>query len=180
MTKEGFEVYKLYLALQRHFSTDYDFFKYHGKVRATTDSYSKRNDLYSFEKLTKIVLPEDRIDFFVAHFLENPKCWIRNMSKAKMEQYHARIKNFPTIFSDELQKIALIGPGTCIKVQNDIPEIHKMVLNDSITIETVIAIDKFYPFIDKHANEVKISFLWPDYIQKLTIVGNKPIISTII
>lgn len=167
MTKAGYEAYKLYLALQRHFSTNYDFFKYHGKVNVSTDAYSKRNDMFSFEKLTKIVLKEDLQDFFVAHFLENPKCWIRNMSKAKMEQHRAKVKNFSTKFREDLEYLSTYHLPDLIKVENDIPQIHKLVIDGTINIETLIAMDHFYPFIDKHAEKVKVSFVWPDYLQKL-------------
>lgn len=167
MTKAGFEAYKLYLALQRHFSTNYDFFKYNGKVNVSTEAYSKRNDMFSFEKLSKIVLPEDLTDFFVAHFLENPKCWIRNMSKPKMEQYQAKIKNFSPKFREDLEYLVNFSLPDLIKVENDIPKIHKLALEDKISIETVIAMDKFYPFIDKHQKECNVPLLWPDYIQKL-------------
>ena len=172
MTKDGYEAYKLYLALQRHFSTNYDFFKYHGKVNASTEAYSKRPDMYSFEKLTKIVLKEDLEDFFIAHFLENPKCWIKSMSKSTLDRYQAQIKNFSTTFRDDLEKISQFSLPGLMTVENDIPQIHKLVISNSITIETVIAIDKFYPFIDRHNEQVKISFVWPDYIDK--IVNYRP------
>ena len=106
MTRKGFEAYKLYLALQRHFSTTYDFHKYNGKVNASTAAYEKRNDMYSFEKLTKIVNEDELLDFFVCHFLENPKCWIRNMNKQNYEKYKAKLKNFPTTFREELQYLS--------------------------------------------------------------------------
>ena len=102
MTKDGFEVYRMYLALQRHFSTDYDYFEYNGKVKVSTDAYSKRNDLYAFEKLTHIIKKEDREDFFVSHFLDNPKEWIRNMSKQKLDEYKAVYRNFPIKFQEQL------------------------------------------------------------------------------
>ena len=102
MTKDGYEVYIMYLALQRHFSTNYDYFQYNGKVKASKDAYSARNDIFSFEKLTKIIRKEDREDFFVAHFLENPKEWIRNMSKPKMEEFRAKFRMFPIKFKEDL------------------------------------------------------------------------------
>jgi len=167
MTKQGYECYKLYLALQRHFSTNYDFFKYNGKVNASVTAYEKRNDAFSFEKLSKIVLEEDLLDFYVAHFVQNPKCWIRNMSKSTFEQYKAKIKNFPSTFREELEYISQFPLPSLMKVGNDIPEIHKFAINGKISLETLIAIDKFYPFIDKHAQEVKISFVFPEHISLL-------------
>ena len=42
MTKTGYEIYIKYLALQKHFSTDYDYFKFNGRVKAGVDAYNRR------------------------------------------------------------------------------------------------------------------------------------------
>ena len=175
MTKEGYEVYIMYLALQRHFSTNYDYFQYNGKVKASKDAYSARNDIFSFEKLTKIIRKEDREDFFVAHFLENPKEWIRNMSKPKMEEYRAIFKNFPSKFEQDLHFIKLNNPANMIFCNEDkIPEIHKYCINNTISIETVCMLDEIFPYIEKHQKVVKVPFVWPDYINK--VVKYKPFV----
>ena len=168
MTKAGYNAYKLYLALQRHFSTEYDFFKYNGKVNTSVEAYYKRPDAFSFEKLSNIVLEDEMIDFFVCHFVENPKMWIRNMSKSNLEVYRAKIKNFPTKFREDLQYISQFSLPDLMKCENDIPEIHKMVISNKISLETVIAMNKFYPFIEKHKEKCSVPFVWPDYVQKLT------------
>lgn len=167
MTKSGYETYILYLALQRHFSTNYDFFLYAGKVRASKDAYAKRNDVYSFEKLTKIIPAEDRVDFFVAHFKDNPKQWIKNMSKSGLEKYRALFKNLPNTFKTDLEYIKLIGPGKAIKCDRDIPLIHDKVMSKTITIESVIVLDMLHPFIERHKQECDVTFLWPDYLMSL-------------
>jgi len=166
MTKEGFEVYKMYLAMQRHFSTDYDFFKYNGKVNVSVDAYQKRNDIFSFEKLTKIIPRKDRTDFFVAHFLDNPKEWIKSMSKEKLDQYKAKMKNLPITFRNDLEYIKAVGPSKMMVVE-DIPLIHKKVMEGEIAIETLLLIDGIFPFINKHAEQVTVPFVWPDHLKRL-------------
>lgn len=168
MTKEGYEVYIMYLALQRHFSTNYDYFLYNGKVKASIDTYSNRNDVFSFEKLSKIIRKEDREDFFVAHFLDNPKEWIRNMSKQKLDEYKAIYKNFPIKFEQDMQFIKMNIPSKMIACDaNTIPSIHKNVISKNLSIESIIVLDMIFPFIDKHQEEVKVPFVWPDYISKI-------------
>ena len=167
MTKAGYESYKLYLALQRHFSTDYDFFKYHGKVRASVEAYEKRSDKFSFEKLVKILDSQFHTDFYVSHFLDNPREWVKNMSKSKWEGYKATYKNLPTKFKEDLQYIKMIGPGSAIKYDRDIPIIHEKVINNTISKESVILLDSLFPFIDKHDKEIDIGFVWPEHIQSL-------------
>ena len=168
MTKDGYEVYVMYLALQRHFSTDYDYFLYNGKVKASTDAYSSRNDVFSFEKLSKIIKKEDREDFFVAHFLDNPKEWIRNMSKQKLDDYKAVYRNFPITFKEHLYYLQINGPAKMIKaVPDKIPHIHNSCINGSISLETVCVLDDIFPFLEAHEDVVKVPFVWPDYINKV-------------
>lgn len=167
MTRDGYECYKMYLAIQRHFSTSYDFFKYNGKVNASTEAYSNRNDMFAFEKLSRIILEDERIDFFVCHFLENPKCWIRSMSKQNYEKYKSKLKQFPLKFKDDLEYISQYNPAELMAVNGDIPLIHKLCINKKIDLETLIAMDKFFGFIDKHATEVQVPFVFPDHIEKL-------------
>lgn len=168
MTKDGYEVYIMYLALQRHFSTNYDYFLYNGKVKASTEAYSSRNDVFSFEKLSKIIRKEDREDFFVAHFLENPKEWIRNMSKQKLEEHKAKFRNFPIKFKEDLYYIQINGPSSMIASQPDkIPLIHSSCINGSVSLETVCVLDEIFPYLEKHEQTVTVPFVWPDHINKV-------------
>ena len=168
MTKDGYEVYVMYLALQRHFSTNYDYFLYNGKVKASMNAYSARSDMFSFEKLSKIIRKEDREDFFVAHFLDNPKEWIRNMSKQKMEEYKAFYKNFPSKFEQDMHFVKLNGPSKMIFCDGSgIPTIHKNVISKNISLESIIVLDMIFPFLNKHEEKVKVPFVWPEYIEKI-------------
>lgn len=167
MTREGYQTYCLYLALQRHFSTDYDYFKYNGKVNVSTDAYQKRNDLFAFEKLSKIVPKKDHVDFFVAHFIENPKEWIKNMGKEGLDTYRAKYKNLPIKFRNDLEYIKAVGPANMIAVESDIPLIHKKVFESEIALETVILLDSIFPFITKHSEQVTVPFVWPEHLKKL-------------
>ena len=167
MTRDGYECYKMYLAVQRHFSTTYDYVKYNGKVNASKEAYSKRNDMYAFEKLTKLIQKDEQMDFFVCHFIENPKMWIRNMSKQNYELYKAKMKNFPQKFEEDLQYLSTYKPAELMAVANDIPVIHKLCINKKVDVETLIAMDHFFPFIDKHYEEVKVPIVFPDHIELL-------------
>ena len=75
---EGFEAYKTYLALKRHFTSDYNYFKYNGKIRASEESFLRRNDRFFFRKLSKKYNKEELVDFYVSNFI------ISNNSKYKL------------------------------------------------------------------------------------------------
>ena len=76
----GFDVYKTYLAVKLHFTSDtYDYYKYGGKVNAKLDTFTKRKDRYFFHKLSTKYAEADILDFFVANFLADSKRWIGNL-----------------------------------------------------------------------------------------------------
>lgn len=64
----GFDVFKTYLAVKNHFTTDYDYNKYGGRVTAKLESFTKRPDRYFFHKLSKRYNQRDILDYFVANF----------------------------------------------------------------------------------------------------------------
>ena len=53
---EGFDAYKVYLALRQHFTSVYDYFKYNGKVRAGVESFLKRKDKFVASRQQKSLL----------------------------------------------------------------------------------------------------------------------------
>ena len=68
----GFDVYKTYLAVKLHFTTDtYDYYKYGGKVNTKLDTFTKRKDRYFFHKLSTRYAEDNILDFFVSNFLSD-------------------------------------------------------------------------------------------------------------
>lgn len=168
MTRTGYEAYILYLALQKHFSSDYDFFKYNGKVKASVQAYEGRQDIFAFEKLVKIVdVKEDLMDFFVSHFIEDSKAYIRSMQKGTMDKWRAHLRQMPTQFKEDMYAIKRAGPAECMSVANDIPLIHKKVIDGEISIESVVLLNCLYPFMEKHEKTVDVPFVWPDHVKKI-------------
>jgi hypothetical protein len=80
-----FEVYVTFLALKRHFSTpSYDYFKYHGKIKCSQETFKKSKDRLFFERLGRKKKPKEIIDFFVFNFVasDNPaSLWIGDIIK---------------------------------------------------------------------------------------------------
>ena len=77
-----FKVYVDYLALKRHFQIDnqYNYFKYNGKIKASSDAFTNRKDYYHFAKLSK---KDDPHNILVANLCENDKEWIGDISSEK-------------------------------------------------------------------------------------------------
>ena len=84
MTPTPFEVYKTYVALKMHFTSDYDYFKYNGKVKAEPTSFETRKDKYHFYKMSK---RKDWFNYILSNIVSD-ESWIGNMLTPEGEQRH--------------------------------------------------------------------------------------------
>ena len=77
----AFEVYRTYVAIKTHFTTDrYDYFRYGNNLnRVTPETFNKRNDIYFFERLGSQYEEKDVVEFFVSNFIVNSNFYIKHM-----------------------------------------------------------------------------------------------------
>ena len=62
----GFEVFKAYLAIKLHFTTDtYNYDEYGGKVNCKLETFTKRNDRYFFHHIVLITCEKSIYHFFL-------------------------------------------------------------------------------------------------------------------
>ena len=106
---EGLNAYKTYLAIRNHFNTDYDYFKYNGKLKVSNDSFLKRRDKFFFAKLERNYRNNELVYFFVANFLDNDSSWsgslVGSESEKKYLEWRKRIESLKYNFKTECEKI---------------------------------------------------------------------------
>jgi len=155
---EGFDAYKTYLALKQHFTSDYDYFKYNGKVRAKSESFLKRNDKFFFRKLQKKYSKDELVEFFVSNFIVGGNNWIGNLiSKESEDNYANWRKSSESItynfhndlrwLSDYCSKNDISSNDLIVVNRNDHPILLKLFLQNKITTETVIILDSVLGFV---------------------------------
>ena len=72
----GFEVYKMYLSLKLHFTTDtFDYLKYGNAAKASQQSFDGRRDKFFFVKLSRTFKEEELREFFVANMIVEDKVY---------------------------------------------------------------------------------------------------------
>jgi len=76
LNERGHKAYKDYLAIKRHFTSSYDYFKYNGNVNASYESFVARRDAYSFQRLSK---KRDYKNLILANIIETPKIWVGDL-----------------------------------------------------------------------------------------------------
>jgi hypothetical protein len=169
----GFDVYKLYLAIKLHFTTDsFDYFRCNGKSKASLQSFEKRKDVYFFKKLaTKFTQPE-LVDYFVANFTTDESTWIGNISKIENSKVYPKWKektqSMSYIFQNDMD--FLLGESSfedLFKVELTHPLLIKKYLSKEIALETLVILDKLVSYVKDFDNMIKDPIIWPELKRKV-------------
>lgn len=158
----AFEAYKMYLGIKSHFAqSNYSYVKYKGSVRATEQSFNKRNDRYFFEKLSK---QSDLLNFLIANFLEGD-IWVRDLfndeSVARYVHWQRRIQSLTYNFEMELSEISGDFKGYFLVRNGQHPLLLKEFRQGSISVETLTILNdlmNFFPYWDKNISD---NIIWP-------------------
>ena len=172
MIMEPFEVYRYYLALRLHFTTDkYDVIEQRGRVRATKNSFLKRKDMFAIRKVAETYTDKDIVDFLVANFVSGDR-WggvFDVESKERYQGWKKRIEAISYTFKKEIDKAVLFAEKNnmtfddlykCNNGQH--PPIVKMYLRNDISIETLVILNKLNNFTDQLDLDLKDDLVWPD------------------
>jgi len=172
-SREGFDAYCLYLAINNHFNTEsYDFFKYNGKVPVKLPAFLKRNDKYHFAKLAREHRDELR-DFLVAN-LSIQKYYVKNLLdnecvdnykqfKKRKQKLTYTITEDMRYLQDKYEEIDKVLEG----VSGQHPPLLKEFLGKKIAAETVIAFDNMFGIFNDYDELIQEQFIWPTQKNKL-------------
>lgn len=172
MTDKAFEVYRYYLALRLHFTTDqYDAIKQKGKVRASRQAFAKRNDLIAIRKIAETYSDKDIVNFLVANFITGDR-WggvFDTEAKERFMLWKKRIESLSYTFEKEISYLQLqmekqSKPFDYIFApsKNEHPYILKSYLRRTTSIETLVILNNFYNFVDNFDKEYYNDLMWPD------------------
>ena len=172
MIMEPFEVYRYYLALRLHFTTDkYDVIEQKGRVRATKNSFLKRKDLLSIRRVAETYSDKDIVDFLVANFVSGDR-WggvFDVESKERYQGWKKRIESISYTFKKEIDKAVTYADKLGITFNQlfycnhgQHPFIIKMYLRNDISIETLVILNKLNNFTDQLDQDLKDDLVWPD------------------
>jgi len=172
MIMDEFSVYKMYLALKLHFTTDaYDVIKQRGKVRASRQAFAKRTDLFSIKKISKNYTDEEVANFLVANFVSGDR-WGGMFDIEAGQRYtlwKKKIESLSYAFSQDLDNLIQecedsgIDPTSIFTTsKGQHPYIIKAYLRKTIGIETLVILEKLTGFINKFDSEINDTIVWPD------------------
>lgn len=187
MKLEPFESYQKYLALKNHFTyKNYNYFTYHGKVKANLKSFYKRKDRFWFEKLSRQKSDEEIINFFVANFAscDDPQSlWIGQIIKEGEENYTnwmRKTQSLSYIFKEEVSILNSKNFDEMFSIQgNKHPKILKEFLQKKISLETMIILNNILEYTKEFDKKLQdpvwefVSMRIQKYSPFLHIDGNK-------
>ena len=163
-----YEVYRYYLALKLHFTTDkYDVIKQQGRVRASKQAFYKRKDLLSLRKVAEQYTDQEIVDFLVSNFTSGDR-WgglFDVEAKNRYANWKKRIESLSYVFENEVRELLTKTSSIeeCFNVNaGQHPVVLKMYLQGKVSIETLIILNKLIKFVERFDKELSGDIVWPD------------------
>ena len=166
----GFEVYKIYLAIKLHFTSknqSYDFHKHLGRTTARLETFTKRRDRYFFHKLSKSYNNSTIVDYFLSNFVSNTNLWVGDIiGKSGDDTYKQWSKKIEALHYYYEQDIDYIlerkhkFDDLFIVKDGQHPPILKMFLSKRINFETFIILDDILSFTKQLNKKINEKVLW--------------------
>lgn len=172
MIMDEYSVYKMYLALRLHFTTDnYDVIQQKGRVRASRQAYAKRKDLFSIRKIAKSYSDEEVANFLVANFVSGDR-WggmFDLEAGQRYKEWKKRVESLSYNFEQELDNIINDLKESNLKIEDIFavskgqhPYIIKAFLRNTISIETLVILERLNKFTERFDREIGDTVVWPD------------------
>jgi L-rhamnose isomerase len=170
---DGFDVYKIYLAIKLHFTSDsYDYFKHNGKTTARLNTFTKRRDRYFFHKLSRSYSSSACVDYFVAGFIGSDTVWIGDVvGKSGQDNYtkwQKRIESLSYVFEDDCNTLLDFIEEKEIKFDDlfkvkkgQHPPLVKLYLANKITVESMVILNDILNYTKQFNKEIGETVIWP-------------------
>jgi len=160
--KKAFGSYQDFLALKRHFTSDYDYHKYKGKVKVSFAAFEKRRDRYQFHILGNLKNPKHVI---LSNLLVDRSMWVGDMVSEKGSQIHKewrkRIDALSYQFSSDLSKLDLDFWAN-FEVGSSLPNVIRLYTIGQISLETLVILMDITEFDRKKGSQLRANPVYDD------------------
>ena len=159
-----YEVYVKYLALKKHFDAgSYDYFKYHGKIRASEKSLRQRKDRNFFLKIAKKLTDKEIEDFIIANLIRN-KVWVGDFNQNNWTEHKKINQSLEYFWQEDIEKLLTFSKDFDIIFNSDNgnhPKLLKAYLGKKITLETLVIFEKLLQYRKQFDIDIDETFIWP-------------------
>ena len=164
-TNDAYQMYVYYLAIKRHFTSNYDFHKYNGKINASVTSFETRKDKFFFYKLSK---KTDAKNFILANLVENPNIWIGDMIGEKGDavfmEWKKRQQSISYVFKSELSNLDEDFDSNLIVKDGQHPKLLRLHINRTVSKETLIIVDYLTNVFSYWSKKILDNIIFPDIL----------------
>ncbi len=169
----GFEAYQLYMGLKLHFTTNYDFTKYGGKVNsATIKSFEINKGKFVFYKLSRKYKRDELFGFFVANMLVNPKIWVGDLlsedAESEYKVWQKTQQSLSYVFEQDIQRLfdTVNNPEELLKVvDGQYPMLYNLYMQQKSTKETLIILNELLNFLPMWVKKVEDDIIFPEFVK---------------
>ena len=169
LNENGLTAYQEYMAIKRHFTSSYDYFKYNGKVNVTPDTFYTRKDAYSFQKLSK---KKDYKNLILSNMADNPKLWVGDLMEERANgiylSWKKRTDAITSHVQDNLGKLDDDFKSNFVSNQGQYPLVINLYLRREISLETTCILTKLTNSEEYWTKSVLDNVMFPDIMKKLT------------
>jgi hypothetical protein len=179
---KAINAYRMYLAVKMHFMSDnYDITEHKEHIRVSYEKFAERNQQSLYEKFAdKFSTKQEMAQYLIANFAYG--AWgktdiVYGTSEAdqNINEWHRRKQSITQVLKNDLSKIRLHLESNNMKIVGDldskypcIPQLFQMYLGNHITIETLVMMDKYHPFLDNWKHN--LGTLFTDEIRRVVKV----------
>ena len=168
MRLSSYDTCVLYLALKNHFTSNYDYFKYNGKVKLAKDTFERRRDYYTFQKLSRKYGGEEMKDFLLANFVyrANETKWAGSLFEPEADEAYSRyMKEFHSLTYTFKTEIATLDLHSDFKGTD--PNILNLFYGNHLSIFTMIILDDMIQYSATYNRTLQDNFLWAEISRRL-------------
>ena len=177
----GIEVYRLYLSLKLHFTTDtFDYFKYGNSAKASQHSFDSRRDKFFFVKLSRTFKEDELREFFVANMIVEDKVYPATLVREGAKNYQEYIKRKQSLaynFKEDVMTLHDISQkfDKLFIIEGVHPPLLKAHLGGKISIETLAIFNKIFQYVGNFDKDIKEDIVWKPLRNR--VVKYEPFIS---
>ena len=162
----GIEVYRMYLSLKLHFTTDsFDYFKYGNAAKASQQSFDSRRDKFFFVKLSRTFKEDELREFFVANMIVEDKVYPATLVREGAKNYQEYIKRRQSLayrFKEDVITLHDISQkfDNLFRIDGVHPPLLKAHLGGKITLETLAIFNKIFDYVGNFDKIIKEDIVW--------------------
>lgn len=167
------DFYRCYLAVKLHFTTDYDVFKYSGKVQASREAMTARKDFSRMVAVSaKLKDTKEAIGFLLSNFTEgDPGGGLyETQANKRYLEWQKRNQSLSYTFKKELGALELKYTGDQLFECNpsELPYIVQEHIAGNVCLETMVLLNEIRPFLDEYDRELAFDkLIWPTLSKRI-------------